>query len=82
MAHEQQLITKRAWLGPGGPEGYLTVASASLRWQPASTGGTGVQELRIPLASITSAWQRDLCGRAVCFRWQVAVMGLVVVVRG
>ncbi|KAG2449272.1 hypothetical protein HYH02_005429 [Chlamydomonas schloesseri] len=54
MAHEQQLITKRAWLGPGGPEGYLTVASASLRWQPAATGGTGVQELRIPLASITN----------------------------
>ncbi|KAG2433454.1 hypothetical protein HXX76_008511 [Chlamydomonas incerta] len=54
MAHEQQLITKRAWLGPGGPEGYLTVASASLRWQPAASSATGVQELRIPLASITN----------------------------
>ncbi|PNW78163.1 hypothetical protein CHLRE_10g466550v5 [Chlamydomonas reinhardtii] len=54
MAHEQQLITKRAWLGPGGPEGYLTVASASLKWQPAASGATGVQELRIPLSCITN----------------------------
>ncbi|GLI63841.1 hypothetical protein VaNZ11_006943, partial [Volvox africanus] len=54
MAHEQQLITKRAWLGPGGPEGYLTVASSSLLWQPAPGSSQPGQEVRIPLAAITN----------------------------
>ncbi|GLC48876.1 hypothetical protein PLESTB_000158100 [Pleodorina starrii] len=54
MAHEQQLIVKRAWLGPGGPEGFLIVASSSLRWQPAPGSAQPGQELRIPLAAITN----------------------------
>jgi hypothetical protein len=55
--HEPQLITKKAWLGTGGPEGFLVVCSASLQWRVAAAPGAGSQmpqqDLRVALANIT-----------------------------